>query len=199
MTMINGVNFTRTGDPQADLKTYMNARGIDEATAKAELEAQFGIPQMIQANDVDEDSSLAIDATDSVSNTSSSQATDRAGLEKEIGTWRAKLKQATDAGDQWGVTQAQAQLKTLQEKAYSWDNSTSSTTSTSDTSETTETTDTSDAQATDRAGLEKEIGTWRAKLKQATDAGDQWGITQAQNQLKTLQEKAYNWDNGISS
>ena len=139
MTMVNGVNFTRTGDPQADLKTYMNARGIDEATAKAELEAQFGVPQMIQANDVDEDSALEIDTTDSESattteaitsettdtsdttDTTDQQATDRAGLEKEIGSWNAKLKQATDAGDQWGITQAQSQLKTLQERAKSWD------------------------------------------------------------------------------
>ena len=133
MTMINGVNFTRTGDPQADLKTYMNARGIDEATAKAELEAEFGVPQMVKANDVDEDSTLTSSSTDSESattteaitsettETSDSQAKDRAGLQEEIKGWSAKLKQATDAGDQWGIMKAQAMLKELQTRAYNWD------------------------------------------------------------------------------
>lgn len=36
--------FQRTGDPQADLQTYMNATGKSEADAKADLQAQFGDP-----------------------------------------------------------------------------------------------------------------------------------------------------------
>ena len=36
--------FQRTGDPAADLQTYMNATGKSEADAKADLKAQFGDP-----------------------------------------------------------------------------------------------------------------------------------------------------------
>ena len=45
MTTINGVSFTLTGNPQTDLANYANARGVDEETAKQELEAAMGAPQ----------------------------------------------------------------------------------------------------------------------------------------------------------
>ena len=47
MSILNGVEFTRTGNPVEDLKNYATARGINEAEAKKELEAEFGIPEQI--------------------------------------------------------------------------------------------------------------------------------------------------------
>ena len=60
MTTLNGVEFTRTGNPQADLVTYAKARGIDEAQAKEELEAEFGVAKAVNESK-DEEVSLASD------------------------------------------------------------------------------------------------------------------------------------------
>ena len=130
MSTLNGVEFTRTGDPVADLKTYAAARGISEAKAKEELEAEFGVAKAVN-NSADEDVSisdsvddLSLDTeTTSTSDTSDTKATDRKRLQEEIKNWSAKLKQATDAKDSYGVTKAQEVLKDLQTKAYEWDHS----------------------------------------------------------------------------
>lgn len=45
MSTLNGVTFNRTGNPQADLVNYANARGISQDEAKAELQCAFGNPQ----------------------------------------------------------------------------------------------------------------------------------------------------------
>ena len=64
MTTLNGVEFTRTGNPQVDLQTYATARGISEAEAKKELEAEFGVAEAVK-NSKDEDVSISKDAVDS--------------------------------------------------------------------------------------------------------------------------------------
>lgn len=141
MTMLNGVNFTRTGDPAADLKTYMEARGIDETTAKEELEAEFGIPETIESSSDEEVSlsdsncSLCIDDTDTTVDTDddndgssefTKDATGRKKLQETIEYWNAKLKEATDARDSYEVTYAQKQAKKYQTLAYKWDHNNSS-------------------------------------------------------------------------
>ena len=66
MTTLNGVEFTRTGNPQADLVTYAKARGIDEAQAKEELEAEFGVAKAVNESK-DEEVALSNDSTDTSS------------------------------------------------------------------------------------------------------------------------------------
>ena len=143
---LNGVEFTRTGNPAEDLKTYATARGISEAKAKEELEAEFGIPKAIESS-TDEDVSISTstddlslddtteeteettststtDDTDSTDSTDSEFTKDDAGrkeLQKTIEYWNARLKEATDAKDSYGVTKAQEQCKKYQEMAYNWD------------------------------------------------------------------------------
>ena len=72
---LNGVEFTRTGNPSEDLKTYATARGISEAEAKKELEAEFGIPKAIESSK-DEDVSISTSSEDlSVDDTTTEETT----------------------------------------------------------------------------------------------------------------------------
>ena len=66
-TTLNGVEFTRTGDPQADLETYAAARGISESEAKAELEAEFGVPT--KKSSTSTSSTNSADSTDEADDT----------------------------------------------------------------------------------------------------------------------------------
>uniref|UniRef100_UPI0039B8EC75 hypothetical protein n=1 Tax=Candidatus Ruminimicrobium bovinum TaxID=3242779 RepID=UPI0039B8EC75 len=48
MTTLNGVDFTKTGNPVEDLKNYATARGISETEAKSELEAEYGVAEAVK-------------------------------------------------------------------------------------------------------------------------------------------------------
>ena len=48
MTTLNGVDFTKTGNPVKDLKNYATARGISETEAKSELEAEYGVAEAVK-------------------------------------------------------------------------------------------------------------------------------------------------------
>lgn len=222
MSMLNGVNFTRTGDPVADLKTYATARGISETEAKKELEAEFGVAKAVSSS-TDEDVSISTssedlsldDSTDETDSSSEFSKTDagRKELQETIEYWNAKLKEATDAKDSYGVAYAQKQCKKYQEMAYNWDTNRSTETDSSDSTDSTDSSDStssssstssasssdsSSSKAIDRKRIQGEIEKWSAKLKEATDAKDEWGVKQAQSILKGLQTKAYEWDQSNS-
>ena len=195
---LNGVDFTRTGDPAKDLQTYATARGISESEAKKELEAEFGIPKAIESSK-DEDVSIST-SSDDLSLDDTSEETDseftkdetgRKELQETIEYWNAKLKEATDAKDSYGVTYAQEQCKKYQQMAYNWDHNIDTDSTTSSTSTTS---DTSSTMASDREHLENEIKYWNARLKEATDAKDSYGVTYAQEQCKKYQQMANEWD-----
>ena len=204
MTTLNGVEFTRTGNPQADLVTYAKARGIDEAQAKEELEAEFGVAKAINESK-DEEVALSNDSTD----TSSLSTEDFlkgfvAKLLSLLGLDASKLEETSstteDTEETSSTTEDTEETSSTSSSSSSSCSSTSSdddeesTTTSSSSSSSSSTTDTSSSQATDRKNLQNEIKEWSAKLKQATDAGDQWGITKAQEVLKDLQTRAYEWD-----
>ena len=59
MSTLNGVEFSKTGNPIEDLKNYASARGISESEAKEELEAEFGVAQ--QVNSSQDENNISID------------------------------------------------------------------------------------------------------------------------------------------
>ena len=61
MTTLNGVEFSKTGNPVEDLKNYATARGISESEAKEELEAEFGVAQ--QVNSSQDENNISVDGS----------------------------------------------------------------------------------------------------------------------------------------
>ena len=59
MTTLNGVEFTKTGNPIEDLKNYATARGIGETEAKEELEAEYGVAQAV--NNSQDSNNITVD------------------------------------------------------------------------------------------------------------------------------------------
>lgn len=197
MTTLNGVEFTRTGNPQADLVTYAKARGIDEAQAKEELEAEFGVAKAVNESK-DEEVALSNDSTD----TSSLSTEDFlkgfiAKLLSLLGLDASKLEETsstTEDTEETSSTDETEEVSSNTSTTSTDDDDDESTTTSSSSSSSSSTTDTSAAKKEDRKNLQNEIKEWNAKLKQATDAGDPRGITKAQEVLKDLQTRAYQWD-----
>ena len=206
MANFNGVNFTRTGNPQKDLETYAAARGINASEAKKELESLFGKPK--GGNEDTDTNNITLDGNE-FTLTGDPDADAKSVAEKlglSIGAAIEKLKAKFGDPSSTGIT---ATTSTSSTTSTTDDTSTTGTTaetettdtdtdtnsSTDATSTTSTTSDTSSSQATDRERIQKEIGKWNAKLKQATDAKDEWGVRHAQSVLRNLQTKAYEWDN----
>lgn len=180
MTLVNGVNFQQTGNPQADLVTYANARGIDQATAKKELEAQFGAPTVQQQTSVDEDSKLVIDNSDnnnisSITSLDTLKALIKAIITELLGKY-ITISDKDNSDDVEDKKDTTTTTKTDDDTTTTSSKSSSSTTTTS-------TTKSSSSSSSSSNGVRD---TWQDRLNSAYANGDKNGIKMAQKALKDL-------------